>query len=1052
MNKNLKKVISATAALAISASGVAAFAASYPDVADTASYKQAVDELSALNIVNGYEDGTFQPDKNVTRAEITKMVVTALGDTVLNSAEAAKGRDTQFTDVPGTHWAAGYISVGTSSQAGNFINGYSATEFGPEDNVTFAQAMKMLVGALGYTYYSEQNGGWPNGYLSYGYKLGISDGVTGVTNDQQVTRAQVAQMIDNALKAPICIVTQWTENILGQSTPELLVKDGTGDSTGKDGYQNLLNYAHDAYLVYGRVQGTHKSDSSIDSDQVSFSVERSDNWNGYPVTKGSSDIEENIRENMYIGNSNADSYLLTYSEAIIQQDDNDEYTILSITPYGSNESIAFKADDLAEDKTTLAPEGRSTIYAYQSDTSSRTTSYKLDTDKIYAGEEGGFYVNGKQLNASNDADLQALLDTYVKNADGTSVNLSGEVTLIDAPAAGTSTTDGSYDYIMVTYYATGVVDSVSGTETNPTIYFSDGSSGVSRLAVDYDDEDYDYEILLNDEQIKATDLQEGDVLSIAYDVEQGFANSESYTILVSRGNVVEGQCRTVNSDQDEFTMDNGTKYQVAYDGVGRLEAGTSYTLYLDVFGNIAKVEDLASAKNIAILDNVYQSASGENYAQIITPDGRKESYAIRNDSNADTYANIVYGSGGVQSDNASRTKVFVANRVVEYNVNSSNYFTVRSTVTDENGTERPAALGWDTYAYDEDYKSSTNRIGSIRITDGITNIVDLSDYYDDDKYDSKGQTEGTISGDGSYASMAVSSLTDGDSYTAYAYARTSSDRVAQFVIVMEGTSGLNVNSPMAVYASESIGRTPNDTDATIISAYVNGEMTEIYLDSTRPTGMNEGDLFFYTTNSDGEVEDGDLVEVYANDGLLSAGYDAFYADAIKLVEDEESGETYAFNVLSQSAKDFSTWSKNSSIRDDQCEIVFGAITDRSGSSVTIVSAKDLESNTAIANVDNVDDYTLASDVNVYRYDYSMRADNRVSVGAVADIARTTFSREAYTTFNGIDAEEKIYVDFNSDDLKDGLTSTYGKVNFAVAKVVDDEITEILVITPNPSNR
>lgn len=1044
MNKNLKKVISATAALAISASGVAAFAASYPDVADTASYKQAVDELSALNIVNGYEDGTFQPDKNVTRAEITKMVVTALGDTVLNSAEAAKGRDTQFTDVPGTHWAAGYISVGTSSQAGNFINGYSATEFGPEDNVTFAQAMKMLVGALGYTYYSEQNGGWPNGYLSYGYKLGISDGVTGVTNDQQVTRAQVAQMIDNALKAPICIVTQWTENILGQSTPELLVKDGTGDSTGKDGYQNLLNYAHDAYLVYGRVQGTHKSDSSIDSDQVSFSVERSDNWNGYPVTKGSSDIEENIRENMYIGNSNADSYLLTYSEAIIQQDDNDEYTILSITPYGSNESIAFKADDLAEDKTTLASEGKSTIYAYQSDTSSRTTSYKLDTDKIYAGEEGGFYVNGKQLNASNDADLQALLDTYVKDADGTSVNLSGEVTLIDAPAAGTSTTDGSYDYIMVTYYATGVVDSVSGTETNPTIYFSDGSSGVSRLAVDYDDEDYDYEILLNDEQIKATDLQEGDVLSIAYDVEQGFANSESYTILVSRGNVVEGQCRTVNSDQDEFTMDNGTKYQVAYDGVGKLEAGTSYTLYLDVFGNIAKVEDLASAKNIAILDNVYQSASGENYAQIITPDGRKESYAIRNDSNADTYANIVYTDGnGVQSDNASRTKEFVANRVVEYNVNSSNYFTVRSTVT-ENGTERPAALGWDTYAYDEDYKSSTNRIGSIRITDGITNIVDLSDYYDDDKYDSKGQTEGTISGDGSYASMAVSSLTDGDSYTAYAYARTSSDRVAQFVIIVEGTSGLNVNSPMAVYASESIGRTPNDTDATIISAYVNGELTEVYMDNTSSTGMSEGDLFFYTTNSDGEVEPGDLVRVYAEDGMLNAGYASLY-DTV-LVNDNDSDDKI-FDVLSSSAKNFSTWSKNSSIRDDECAIVFGAITDRSGSSVNIASTVDFESDrSSIANIDNVTDYTLASDVTVYKYDYSMRADSRVSVGAVADIARTTFSRDAYAD------EDKIYVDFASTDLTDGMTSTYGKVNFAVAKVVDDEITEILVITPNPSNR
>lgn len=508
MNKNLKKVISATAALAISASGVAAFAASYPDVADTASYKQAVVSLAALNIVNGYEDGTFQPDKNVTRAEITKMIVTALGDTVLNSAEASAGQDTQFTDVPGTHWASGYIAVGTSSQAGNFINGYSATEFGPEDNVTFAQAMKMIVGALGYTYYSEQNGGWPNGYLNYGYRLGISDGVTGVGNDQQVTRAQVAQMIDNALKAPICIVTQWTENILGQSTPELLVKDGTGDSTGKDGYQNLLNYAHDAYLVYGRVQGTHKSDSSIDSDQVSFSVERSDNWNGYPVTKGSSDIEENIRENMYIGNSNADSYLLTYSEAIIQQDDNDEYTILSITPYGQMSQSHLKQTILqSKTKEGLADSRQKHNLCLSERYIKQNNFIQACTDKIYAGEEGGFYVNGKQLNVSNKDELQEQLDKYVKNADGTSVNLSGEVTLIDAPAAGTSTTDGSYDYIMVTYYATGVVDSVSGTETNPTIYFSDGSSGVSRLAVDYDDEDYDYEILLNDEQIKANDLR-----------------------------------------------------------------------------------------------------------------------------------------------------------------------------------------------------------------------------------------------------------------------------------------------------------------------------------------------------------------------------------------------------------------------------------------------------------------------------------------------------------------------------------------------------------------
>ena len=78
MNKNLKKVISSVAALTMVASSVAAFAVDFPDVESTASYAQAVQELSALDVISGYDDGTFGPDKLVTRAEITKMIVDAL--------------------------------------------------------------------------------------------------------------------------------------------------------------------------------------------------------------------------------------------------------------------------------------------------------------------------------------------------------------------------------------------------------------------------------------------------------------------------------------------------------------------------------------------------------------------------------------------------------------------------------------------------------------------------------------------------------------------------------------------------------------------------------------------------------------------------------------------------------------------------------------------------------------------------------------------------------------------------------------------------------------
>ena len=53
MNKNLKKVISSVAALTMVASSVAAFAVDFPDVESTASYAQAVQELSDLDVISG---------------------------------------------------------------------------------------------------------------------------------------------------------------------------------------------------------------------------------------------------------------------------------------------------------------------------------------------------------------------------------------------------------------------------------------------------------------------------------------------------------------------------------------------------------------------------------------------------------------------------------------------------------------------------------------------------------------------------------------------------------------------------------------------------------------------------------------------------------------------------------------------------------------------------------------------------------------------------------------------------------------------------------------
>ena len=53
---------------------VSAFA--YSDT-DNSSYKSSIDELSQLGIINGFEDGTFKPQENVTRAQAATMFAAA---------------------------------------------------------------------------------------------------------------------------------------------------------------------------------------------------------------------------------------------------------------------------------------------------------------------------------------------------------------------------------------------------------------------------------------------------------------------------------------------------------------------------------------------------------------------------------------------------------------------------------------------------------------------------------------------------------------------------------------------------------------------------------------------------------------------------------------------------------------------------------------------------------------------------------------------------------------------------------------------------------------
>ena len=193
----MKKHFSMLIALAmILTSLVPSFTASaaFNDVDSSNSYVEAISTLSTLQVINGYEDGSFQPEKEITRAEYTKMIVYMLG------MDSFTTPITTFTDVPESHWANAYIK--TAYDMG-IINGFDDGTFRPDAPVTYEQALKMLVCTLGYEAYAEVAGGYPNGYRAQAEDLDLTDIVTGVGYESNAPRAVIAQIMFNGLEVPM---------------------------------------------------------------------------------------------------------------------------------------------------------------------------------------------------------------------------------------------------------------------------------------------------------------------------------------------------------------------------------------------------------------------------------------------------------------------------------------------------------------------------------------------------------------------------------------------------------------------------------------------------------------------------------------------------------------------------------------------------------------------------------------------------------------------------------------------------------------------------------
>ena len=198
----MKKFLSLVLALVMTMSlvTVSAGAKDFTDD-DTATYKEAIDVMSEIGVIDGYTDGSFGPKGSLTRGAAAKIIC----NLIMGPTQAATLQDgtkkAPFPDVPKDHTFAGYIAFCAEQ---GIICGYNDGYFRPANRLTGYAFLKMLLGALGYDAQIEdmQNtANWGVNVAKLANNAGLFNGLKGEFKGNQITREQACLFALNMLQA-----------------------------------------------------------------------------------------------------------------------------------------------------------------------------------------------------------------------------------------------------------------------------------------------------------------------------------------------------------------------------------------------------------------------------------------------------------------------------------------------------------------------------------------------------------------------------------------------------------------------------------------------------------------------------------------------------------------------------------------------------------------------------------------------------------------------------------------------------------------------------------
>ncbi len=589
--KNLKKTLAVVLAFAMVFSMGIINTFAFSDVEAGTVVDEAVGILSNLSILEGFEDGTFKPEETVTRAQMAAIICRTLG--FESQAQSSMGT-TVFTDVAADSWASGYINV---AQAQGIINGYGNGLFGPNDKVTYEQAVKMIVAALGYDVAAAAKGGYPTGYLAIASAEGITKNANGRVGDAAL-RATVAVLVYNALEVRLMDQNSWSTD-------------------GSDTYAKTTETILSKYLNVSKWEGileadtfTNYAENGYDEDAIErISLDSAAFTNVYNE-KGSLEPVKNTGSNPPASDVNASLVDTTglLGKRVIAYIGNeedpatDECMVYALNEKSkANSSVAINALQLVKDDT--------------------------DADMIRYTEPGSTKVKEIELEAS-----PVIYKNYVKD---TSESITNTATLYDAVKKGgvvefiSNDADKKIEYIIIKAYEKEYVVETATEKEGVFRYENYTTEGISKI--DTTKEDQLHIVYKDGALAEVKDIEANNTVSMFE------LNGKKVYLYYVSSKAVTG---AVEGYDSKVVVINGEEYQLDMTGKAPKDlAKTEGIYFIDVDGRIAWYEADKTAGTIGILLAVAQGTGFESNtykARVALADGSVAIYELDKDAEFDT--------------------------------------------------------------------------------------------------------------------------------------------------------------------------------------------------------------------------------------------------------------------------------------------------------------------------------------------------------------------------------------------------------------------------------